>query len=85
MVALKNWKNIVKSEIKNIPASSKGRTPEFGSGNAGSNPDAGTKLITIRNPFLLFLFGWGKFPREVTAAPGLWFKWMFKHERQHHV
>lgn len=43
------------------------------------------KLITIRSPFLLFLFGWGRFPREVTAHPGLWFKWAFKHKAERHV
>lgn len=49
------------------------------------SPDIKMKTITIRNPFLLFLFGWGKFPKEVTASVGLWTAWMFKHESQHHV
>jgi hypothetical protein len=43
------------------------------------------RLITIRNPFLLFIFGWGKFPREVTAHPGLWLSWLIKHKKERHV
>ena len=44
-----------------------------------------TKLITIKNPWLLMLFGWGKFPHSVTAAPGLWATWLFKHKAERHV
>lgn len=43
------------------------------------------KLITIRNPWLLMLFGWGKFPSEVTAAPSLWAAWIFKHKAVRNV
>ncbi len=31
--------------------------------------------VTIRNRFLLLLFGWGLFPREVEATVGLWWQW----------
>ena len=35
-------------------------------------------LVTIRNKFILFLFGWGQFPKQVTAAPRLWRDWFFR-------
>ncbi len=31
--------------------------------------------ITIKNKFILLLFGWGLFPKTVTAEPKLWRQW----------
>ncbi len=32
--------------------------------------------ITIRNKGIMFLFGWGLFPKYVTAEPKLWWMWL---------
>lgn len=32
--------------------------------------------ITVKNRFILFLFGWGLFPTEVSAKPKLWWQWL---------
>ncbi len=32
-------------------------------------------MITVKNKFVMFLFGWGLFPQYVTAPTRLWWQW----------
>jgi len=40
-------------------------------------------LIKIKSPLLLFLFGFGRFPKHVTADHKAWLRWA-RSSKNHH-
>ena len=36
-------------------------------------------LLRTKSRFIMFLFGWGLFPTDVTASHKLWWLWLRRH------